>query len=263
VATTDVYAHDDAQEVNPDDPLTLPSAVPEKFGGPARGSSACRPRAAGLRYTTHDPSREPRGEGAMSDDRRSENEPRGLGAAIAAGVAVVAGFLRLVPHPWNMTPVGALGLFCGGRLRSWQAFAVPLFVMVASDLALKIPLAQQGFPTVNWVTPFVYVSFLVNVLIGRWLRDTRSPVRIGAASLLASVQFFLVTNFAVWAMGDGITYPKIAAGLAACFAAGVPFFGGTVAGDLVYSFLLFGLHAAALRVAGGRVRRDEALPISQ
>jgi hypothetical protein len=35
-------------------------------------------------------------------------------------------------------------------------------------------------------------------------------------------------------------YPKTSAGLAACYAAAVPFFQNTVAGDLFYATLLFG-----------------------
>ena len=32
-------------------------------------------------------------------------------------LATAAGVARLIPHPWNFTPVGALGLFTGSRLR--------------------------------------------------------------------------------------------------------------------------------------------------
>jgi hypothetical protein len=46
----------------------------------------------------------------------------------------------------------------------------------------------------------------------------------------------------VWALGDGGTgtYPKTAAGLVACYVAGVPFFWNTLADDAFYAALLFG-----------------------
>jgi hypothetical protein len=187
----------------------------------------------------------------MKDGRMDNQEtapPPGVGRPLASLLAVAAGLLRLVPHPWNLTPVGALGIFAGARLRSWHAFALPLVVMAATDALLKVPLAQQGFPVVTWVTPFVYGSFLLNVCIGRLLTRTHSTVRIGGASLLASVQFFLVTNFGMWlncAFIDptGPTrYAPTVQGLIECYVKAIPFFGGTLAGDLLYCAILFGLH---------------------
>ena len=48
---------------------------------------------------------------------------------VLAGVLV--GLLRLVPHPANFSSLGALGIFSGARLRSWNAFVLPLAVMVS------------------------------------------------------------------------------------------------------------------------------------
>ena len=93
----------------------------------------------------------------------------------------------------------------------------------------------------------VYASFLINVAIGLWLRDRRSVTRISLATLLGAIQFFLVTNFAVWRFLGGF-YPKTAAGLTACYAAGVPFFWNTFAGDAVYAALFLGTYAFAERL---------------
>jgi len=170
---------------------------------------------------------------------------------MTSGLAVLAGLLRLVPHPWNCTPVGALGLFAGGRLRSWHAFAVPVGVMVCSDILLALFWQKQPFD------PFVYASFLVNVLLGRWLCRTESAARIGLASLLASFQFYLVTNFGAWlqlsseAFG---TYTRDLNGLAMAYVAGLPFSGGTFVGDLFFTATLFGLHAWLVRHAFPRER---------
>jgi len=50
--------------------------------------------------------------------------------------------------------------------------------------------------------------------------------------------FFVMSNFGTWLMMD--MYPKSAAGLVACYAAAIPFFQNTVAGDLFFAGLLFG-----------------------
>jgi len=74
------------------------------------------------------------------------------------------------------------------------------------------------------------------------LRATESPWRIGGAAALGSLQFFVITNFGVW-LGAKFAYAHTLAGLAACYVAAIPFYGRTLASDLLYSAALFGLHA--------------------
>ncbi len=141
----------------------------------------------------------------------------------------VAAAVRILPHPWNFTPVGAMALF-GGSVFASRRLAVlyPLLALFVGDLFI-------GF---HRLMPVVYASFLLSVVIGFWLRRRRSVPRIGAATLAGAVQFFVVTNFGVWL--SGMTYPKTAAGLVACYVAGIPYFWNTLAGDAVYVALLFG-----------------------
>jgi hypothetical protein len=94
--------------------------------------------------------------------------------------------------------------------------------------------------------PIVYASFLVNVAIGLWLQNRRSAGKIGIAVFLGATQFFVVTNFAFWAFER--FYPRTLAGLATCYIAGIPFFWNTLAGDAVYSAVLFGGFALAERL---------------
>jgi hypothetical protein len=154
-------------------------------------------------------------------------------AVILLLIAAVAS-LRLLPHPWNFTPIGALALFGGAMLRDKRAaFLLPLALLFAGDLVL-------GFYR---LMPIVYASFLVSVLIGFLLRERRTAPRVAGAALLGSVQFYLLTNFAVWAAGN--LYPRTAPGLAACYAAALPFFRNTLASDLLCAAILFGSFALA------------------
>jgi len=155
---------------------------------------------------------------------------------LVLSIIVIAAALRIAPHPWNFTPVGAMALFSGAMIRNRRlAFLFPLLALFAGDIFI-------GF---HKLMPVVYASFLISVAIGFWLRRRRSVARIGAATLFGSIQFFLVTNFAVWAFG--LTYPHTSTGLLACYAAGIPFFWNTLAGDAVYSAVLFGGFALAER----------------
>jgi hypothetical protein len=142
---------------------------------------------------------------------------------------LVAAIIRIVPHPWNLAPVGAMALFSGAVIRHRvMAFVFPLLAMLAGDFFL-------GFHT---LMPVVYASFLISTAIGFWLRERRSVVRVGGAVLLGGIQFFLITNFGVWLFLN--TYPKTFAGLMACYAAGVALFWNTLSGDICYAALLFG-----------------------
>jgi hypothetical protein len=169
-----------------------------------------------------------------NNEDRNFLHPRTL---VITGLVLAAAAVRLAPHPMNFAPIGALALFGGAYFSSKrQALIVPLLSLIIGD-------AIMGF---HPLIPFVYASFLVSVGIGFWLRRKRSATRIGAATLAGAIQFFLVTNFAVWAASIG-SYPKTAAGVAACYIAGIPLFWNTIAGDAFYAALLFGGMALAER----------------
>ena len=142
---------------------------------------------------------------------------------------LLAATLRLVPHPPNFTPIGAMALFSGAYLgRRGMAFAAPLGAMVLSDVVL-------GFYSGFWIT---YVAVALIVVVG-WLTLTRvSVLRVGGAAIASSVLFFVVSNFGTWASSG--MYPHTFAGLSACYVAAIPFFQNTIAGDLFYATLLFG-----------------------
>jgi hypothetical protein len=157
-----------------------------------------------------------------------------LRAILAAVMIILAAVVRILPHPWNFTPIGAMALFSGAMFRDRRvAFVFPLVALFAGDL----------FVGLHRLMPVVYASFLLSVFIGTWLANRRGILRIGGAVFLGALQFFLATNFAVWQLFG--TYPHTPAGLVACYIAGLPLFGNTLAGDALYSSLFFGIFALA------------------
>lgn len=164
----------------------------------------------------------------------SEKENVIVRVAIVLGMILIAAALRVAPHPWNFTPIGAMALFSGAMLRDRRmAFGIPLAALFAGDMFI-------GF---HKLMPVVYLSFMISVAIGGMLREQRTRIRIAVTTFLAVLQFFLVTNFAVWALPG--MYPHTTAGLAACYVAGIPFFWNTLAGDSIYAMCLFGGFALA------------------
>ncbi len=149
-------------------------------------------------------------------------------AAILSAILVAAA-LRLVPHPPNFSPIGAMALFGGAYFgRRALAFAAPLGALLLSDAIL-------GFHS---GVPYVYGSVALVVLLGRAVAKRMTALTIAGAALASSILFFAVTNFGTWATGE--IYPPTLAGLAACYVAAIPFFQNTLAGDLFFSALLFG-----------------------
>jgi hypothetical protein len=91
----------------------------------------------------------------------------------------------------------------------------------------------------------IYACFMINVWIGRRLLRGVTPLRVGAAAFLCSAQFFVLTNLAVWLTSVVRHDPIYAAnlsGLLLCYTGALPFWGRTLAGDLLYSGALFGLY---------------------
>src|SRR6266853_6372856 len=155
---------------------------------------------------------------------------------LALALIVLAAALRIAPHPWNFTPVGAMALFSGAVLKDRRlAFLFPLLALVTGDLFIGL----------YKIMPIIYASFLINVAIGLGLRDRPTVARISLATLLGAIQFFLVSDFAVWQFMN--TYPHNLSGLLACYIAAVPLFWNTLAGDAAYATLLFGGYALAER----------------
>src|SRR6476469_461453 len=94
---------------------------------------------------------------------------------------LLAAVLRLVPHPPNFTPIGAMALFSGAYLgRRALAFVAPLAALLLSDLVLGF---YHGVAT-------VYATVALIVVIGWWLSSRPTPLRIGAAAIASSVTFF-------------------------------------------------------------------------
>lgn len=152
-------------------------------------------------------------------------------------IVLATAAMRVVPHSWNFTPVGAVCLFGGAYFaRSWAAVAVPLLALLASDLYLAV--AVYGFTgfQVIWMN---YALFALTALLGRTLHGKVTFGRVVVTAVLASAMFFVLSNFQAWLTGyEG--YPYTAAGLWTCYVAALPFAQSMLAGNLLYCGILFG-----------------------
>ncbi len=172
--------------------------------------------------------------------------PRFLFITIAILIAAIS---RLLPHPFNFTPIGAMALFGGACLtpslkgaRKIIAFVIPLLAMFLSDFIFQI---SFGYGFHNTII-YVYASFVLITCIGILINRNVRPGTIILASLISSLLFFFITNGGVWAasgMQSGFN------GLISTLLAGIPFYNhevfgsfffNTIAGDLFWNLVLFG-----------------------
>ncbi|MCD7969915.1 MAG: hypothetical protein LUF87_06135 [Alistipes sp.] len=157
-------------------------------------------------------------------------------------IILLAAVSRLIPHPANFAPVGAMALFGAAYYsRRSLAYLIQVAAMYMSDLLINNTMYVHYFDGFVWMHPgacFTYGAMALMVLGGELVLKRVTAGRVLAASLAASVIFFAVSNFGAW-----VSYPmytKDLHGLLMCYTAGIPFLKNTLMGDLFYCTVMFG-----------------------
>jgi hypothetical protein len=168
--------------------------------------------------------------------------------AIILSLLVIGIGSRLLPHYPNFTAVGAISLFASAFAgRRTIAIVIPFLVMLFSDMILNNLIYARVYPDdyKNFIFLYrgalwSYAAFGLVVIFGNTLfRNSVNLPKVFFGALGASIIFFLLSNFGVWASTN--VYPVNLSGLLTCYAAGLPFLLNQVLGDLSYSLVLFGV----------------------
>ena len=183
---------------------------------------------------------------------------------VRAGVLIVmillAAMSRLLPHPYNFSPLVAMALFGGSQFKDkWQAYLIPLLAYFVSDVVLQMTGAMGVYsfsqPFVIISQAFVYGGMLLVTLLGTTL-DRPKAVKVLGYSLTGSAIFWLISNLGVW-VGNSfaagtITYePGLTLGMT--YLRALPFYNSMSSemfmnafiGDVFYCAVLFGVFALA------------------
>jgi hypothetical protein len=149
---------------------------------------------------------------------------------VFTGLFLAAVLSRLMPHYWNLTLTGAVFVFAGSYFKDRKiSAALMMSSLLFSDFII-------GFH--NQMIA-VYAGFFSMILAGTFLNMNSSRVKIFGTAFLASLLFFIVSNFGVWY--EGQLYPMTFSGLIECYVMGIPFFGKQMIGDVGFSVGLFEL----------------------
>ena len=99
-------------------------------------------------------------------------------------LVLIVSFSRLIPHPWNFTPVLALGIFSGFFFKQFsKSFFIVVVAMFIGDIFL-------GFHATMF---FTYISLSVAVILGLCIKYFKFK-EILLSGIISSVCFFIVTK---------------------------------------------------------------------
>lgn len=183
------------------------------------------------------------------------NRSNAVDSLVFVSLVVLGASARLMLHEElpNFTPVAAIALFAGYFLRSQLlALATPVAILLISNIVIG--------PYNNWLTAIaVYGMLMLPVAFRTVLRSTfkldsgnrgqafASFLGLTGSSLVASVAFFVVTNFTCWL--NPKMYDPTFAELVHCYVQALPFFANTLLGDLFFACTLFGGYAVVMQMA--------------
>ena len=141
------------------------------------------------------------------------------------GFACLLGLSRIIPHPPNFTPILAVAIF------------VPL-IMKNKLVAIPVTLGAMLIGDLYWGFHSIMFWTYGAVILATQLKNRN----VFGNAVLASIIFFLVTNFSVWLSGY---YGLTLAGLWTCYVMAIPFFGNTLLGTLFYTSVFWLIHLLA------------------
>jgi hypothetical protein len=176
--------------------------------------------------------------------------------AIFVGLVALGLSTRFVPYvttleSWNLNAVAAVALFAGFYFRN------PVVALTAAALPMLLGDAVLSpYHSLEMVAN--YVGLLLPVLVGPVLRRRLNVTSVAAASLGSSAFFFLLSNAAYW----WANLPHTWAALLKAYADGLPFYKGTIAGNLIFTLVLFGTYAIALQRGWLEDKEAQAAPVA-
>ena len=135
---------------------------------------------------------------------------------------------RLIPHLPNFTPIVAIALFSGAYLNKKYGLWLAVSLYIASDLIIGL----------HGMVLFTWSSVLLISLIGRRMHEKKLTSLLGY-TVASSLLFFVLTNFGAWLSG---WYPITLEGFFQCYRNALPFFRSSLAANLLYVGVLFGVY---------------------
>ncbi len=163
---------------------------------------------------------------------------------LAALIAVVAIMWRFYNYTHGVAPnlelITMTAMLAVLMLPRRVAWLVPVTAVAVSDIFI-------GNTNILWFTWSAWaVTGLAALLLPLYAKSDKATILAGTGlGLLASVWFFVWTNFGVWLLADGSFYERSWSGLLASYVAGIPFFRTMFVGNLIIVPVALGAYVLA------------------
>ena len=164
---------------------------------------------------------------------------------LITGTILLLAISRLLPHPYNFTPIGGIAILGATYFNSsfWK-YVVPVIAFYISDLLVTNILfasyyAGEGIIWFSTHMIWTYSAMVIIVLLSSLIMRKKSFKNLIGASVAGAILFFLITNFGSW-LADPM-YPKTFGGLMTAYVAGIPFFPNSLASTLLYASAGYGI----------------------
>lgn len=171
------------------------------------------------------------------------NSKINLRFSVLTTIILLGAFSRMIPHPVNFTPIGAMVLFGAAHFsKKWQIFLIPIIATWLSDLFINNVIYKQYYTSFTWFYEgfsWLYLSYLLIALFSIQILKKVRIERVLIGALGSTLIFFLLSN--VGCFIGNTYYAQNFSGLITCYAAGLPFILGTLSGNIFYSIIFFGV----------------------
>ena len=158
---------------------------------------------------------------------------------LAIGLITLAILFRTL---WHLGPniefVTTASILAAHYLGFWYGISVPLAIMFVSDIFIR----NTNIFIFTW-SAFVFIgggNRLFSIMMGQ-RRGTKVVLTQAGYGILASVFFYLYTNFGVWFLDSWSMYPRTLAGLLECYIMALPFLRFQLIGNLFFVPVSFAL----------------------
>jgi hypothetical protein len=129
---------------------------------------------------------------------------------------------RLLPHPYNFTPLIGLILYSTNEHSIIKSLMISIIGMLISDYFIS--------GTFTW---YVYLTIVILTIIARYTVINTTPGVLMLNSISFSIIFFLITNAFCASYYNS---------LSASYIAGLPFLRNQFLGDIFYTIIFFKLN---------------------
>lgn len=129
---------------------------------------------------------------------------------------------RLLPHPYNFTPLIGLILYTTSEHNIIKSLMISIIGMLISDYFIS--------GTFTW---YVYLTIVILTIIARYTVINTTPGVLLLNSISFSIIFFLITNAFCASYYNS---------LSASYIAGLPFLRNQFLGDIFYTIIFFKLN---------------------